>query len=43
MPPSMLLSEGHLGWFIVDAVVDVRGFYAAYRSDGWGARPKVRE
>ena len=41
MPPSMRdwLSEGHLGWFIVDAVgqMDVREFYAAYRSDGWGA------
>ena len=33
------MSEGHLGWFIVDAVgqMDVREFYAAYRSDGWGA------
>ena len=41
MPRSMRdwLSEGHLGWFIVDAVgqMDVREFYAAYRSDGWGA------
>ena len=41
MPPSMRdwLSEGHLAWFIVDAVgqMDVREFYAAYRSDGWGA------
>ncbi len=41
MPPSMRdwLSEGHLAWFIVDAVgqVDLREFYAAYRSDGWGA------
>ena len=33
------MSEGHLAWFIVDAVgqMDVREFYAAYRSDGWGA------
>ena len=41
MPPSMRdwLSEGHLAWFIVDAVgqMDVREFYATYRSDGWGA------
>ena len=33
------MSEGHLAWFIVDAVgqMDLREFYAAYRSDGWGA------
>ena len=41
MPPSMRdwLSEGHLAWFIVDAVgqMDLRVFYAVYRSDGWGA------
>ena len=41
MPPSMRdwLSEGHLAWFIVDAVgqMDLREFYAVYRSDGWGA------
>ena len=41
MPPSMRdwLREGHLAWFIVDAVgqMDLREFYAAYRSDGWGA------
>ena len=41
MPPSMRdwLSEGHLAWFIVDAVgqMDGREFCAAYRSDGWGA------
>ena len=41
MPPSMRdwLSEGHLAWFIVDAVgqMDLREFYTAYRSDGWGA------
>ena len=48
MPPSMRewLSEGHLAWFIVDAVeeMDIREFYAAYRNDGWGAAaydPKV--
>jgi len=40
------LSEGHLAWFMVDAVVqmDLSEFYAAYRSDGWGAAaydPKV--
>ena len=41
MPPSMRewLNEGHLAWFIVDAVgqMDLREFYAAYRNDGWGA------
>ena len=41
MPPSMRdwLSEGHLAWFIVDAVgqMDLREFYTLYRSDGWGA------
>lgn len=41
MPPSMRewLSEGHLAWFVVDAVeeMDLSEFYAAYRSDGWGA------
>ena len=41
MPPSMRdwLSEDHLAWFIVGAVgqMDLREFYAAYRSDGWGA------
>ena len=48
MPPSMRewLSEGHLAWFIVDAVeeMDLSEFYAAYRNDGWGAAaydPKV--
>src|SRR3972149_9888960 len=41
MPPSMRewLEEGHLAWFIVDAVgqMDLGEFYAGYRSDGWGA------
>ena len=41
MPPSMRewLSEGHLAWFIVDAVeaMDLSEFYGAYRNDGWGA------
>ena len=36
VPPSMRdwLSEGHLAWFIVDAVgqMDLREFYGAYRS-----------
>ena len=40
------LSEGHLAWFVVDAVeeMEIRAFYAAYRNDGWGAAaydPKV--
>jgi len=41
MPPSLRewLGEDHLAWFIIDAVdqVDLGEFYAAYRSDGWGA------
>ncbi len=47
MPPSMRewLSEGHLAWFVVDAVLRLKDaveemglseFYAAYRNDGWG-------
>jgi transposase len=32
------LSEDHLAWFVVDAVdaIDLSGFYAEYRDDGWG-------
>ena len=48
MAPSMRewLSEGHLAWFIVDAVeeMELSAFYVAYRNDGWGAAaydPKV--
>ena len=41
MPPSLRewLAEGDLAWFIVDAVeqVELREFYAGYRTDGWGA------
>ncbi|MDP2919707.1 MAG: IS1182 family transposase [Dehalococcoidia bacterium] len=41
MPPSLRewLGEGHLVWFVIDAVgqMDLSEFYAAYRSDGWGA------
>jgi len=41
MPPSLRewLAEGDLAWFIVDAVeqVELSGFYAGYRIDGWGA------
>src|ERR687886_2470943 len=40
LPPSLRdwLPEGHLGWFVIDAVaaVDLRAFYAAYRADGHG-------
>ena len=38
MPPSMRdwLSEGHLAWFIVDAVgqMDLRELYTVYRKEG---------
>jgi transposase len=41
MPPSLRewLAEGDLAWFILDAVdqMDLDGFYAVYRTDGWGA------
>ena len=41
MPPSLKewLGEGHLSWFVVDAVsqMDLSEFYTAYRNDGWGA------
>jgi len=40
MPPSLRewLPEGHLAWFVVDAVaeMDLGPFYARYRHDGWG-------
>ena len=38
MPPDVRdwLPEGHLAWFVIDAVgeMDLDGFYAAYRWDG---------
>jgi transposase len=40
LPPSLRewLPEGHLAWFVIDAVAafDLSGFYAAYRVDGHG-------
>ena len=40
LPPSLRewLPEGHLAWFVIDAVAafDLREFYAAYRIDGHG-------
>ena len=40
MPPDLRdwLAEGHLVWFVIDAVeqMDVAAFYAAYRRDGLG-------
>jgi transposase len=40
LPPSLRdwLPEGHLAWFVIDAVagMDLAGFYAAYRADGHG-------
>jgi transposase len=42
MPPDVRdwLPEGHLAWFVLDAVagMDLHGFYAAYRADGVGRR-----
>ena len=41
MPPSLRewLEDGDLAWFMVDTIdqIDLDEFYAAYRSDGWGA------
>ncbi len=41
LPPSLRewLPEGHLAWFVLDAVAefDLEPFYASYRRDGWGA------
>jgi transposase len=40
LPPSLRdwLPEGHLAWFVLDAVeaIDLSAFYAGYRDDGWG-------
>lgn len=40
MPVSMRdwLDEGHLAWFVIDAVaqMDLSAFYGPYREDGWG-------
>ena len=40
LPPSLRewLPEGHLAWFVLDAVaeMDLAAFYAGYRDDGWG-------
>jgi transposase len=40
LPPSLRewLPEGHLAWFVVEAVaaLDLSGFYAAYRDNGQG-------
>jgi transposase len=40
LPPSLRewLPEGHLAWFVIDAVaqLDLAAFYAAYRADGHG-------
>jgi Transposase domain (DUF772) len=40
LPPSLRewLPEGHLAWFVIDAVaeMDLSAFYAAYRGDGLG-------
>src|SRR3712207_2993950 len=40
LPPSLRewLPEGHLAWFVIDAVdrLDLTAFYGAYRLDGQG-------
>ena len=40
LPPDLRdwLAEDHLAWFILDAVseLDLGGFFADYRDDGWG-------
>ena len=46
MPASLRdwLPEDHLAWFAVEAVelLDISGFHAAYRDDGWGGGPTTR-
>ena len=46
MPPDVRewLPEGHLAWFVLDAVaeMDLEPFYGAYRSDGTVGRPTSR-
>jgi transposase len=41
LPPSLRewLPEDHLAWFVLESVaeLDLKAFYSAYRSDGWGA------
>lgn len=41
LPPSLRdwLPEGHLAWFLIDAVgeCDLSDIYSHYRDDGWGA------
>jgi hypothetical protein len=41
LPPSLSewLPDDHLAWFVLDAVaeLDLAGFYASYRRDGWDA------
>jgi transposase len=40
LPPSLMdwLPEGHLAWFVLDAVeqIDLADFYKKYRTDGVG-------
>src|ERR1700733_8704748 len=42
LPPDVRdwLPDGHLAWFVLDAVagMDMREFYGAYRADGVGRR-----
>jgi hypothetical protein len=42
LPPDVRdwLPDGHLVWFVLDAVagMDLSGFYCAYRADGVGRR-----
>jgi len=41
LPPDLRewLPEGHLAWFVIEAVseLDLAAFYCEYRADGWGA------
>jgi hypothetical protein len=43
LPPDVRdwLPEGHLAWFVLDAVagMNLGEFYGAYRADGVGRRP----
>jgi hypothetical protein len=46
LPPSLRdwLPEGHLAWFVIEAVgqLDLSAFYAGYRADGHGRARTIR-
>jgi hypothetical protein len=45
LPPSLRewLPEGHLAWFVIDAIdaLDLAAFYGDYRADGMAGRRMI--